>query len=355
MTTLRNTGALSVAGSATVAVGIVPAAFASAGENGRRAWLDFFAAQIRNRNTRQAYARAAHRLFDWLAEYGIHDVVDIEPVHIAVWLEERMREASRPTVKQELAGVRRLFDWLTVRQVVSSSPAAAVRGPKHTVRRGTTPVLSVAECRRFLRSIPVETIGGLRDRALIATMTYSFRTCFCGTCHEREGRLSSPTAVSGCACLRKAARFWKFPAITTSRHISRTISRPPESTSTVTAPSSARSIVTVRHPGGASPGNAHGKCSGDVPGLQEFRRMSAITRFGRRASRHILKIRRRASRSPSTWPATQTPRRPSSMTGALTASRWMKSRGSGFEETATAMGEQGGRMMWLWVFVQGDS
>ena len=113
-------------------------------------------------------------MFDWLAEYGIHDVVDIEPVHIAVWLEERMREASRPTVKQELAGIRRLFDWLTVRQVVSSSPAAAVRGPKHTVRRGTTPVLSAAECRRFLRSIPVETIGGLRDRALIATMTYSF-------------------------------------------------------------------------------------------------------------------------------------------------------------------------------------
>ena len=85
-----------------------------------------------------------------------------------------MREASRPTVKQELAGIRRLFDWLTVRQVVSSSPAAAVRGPKHTVRRGTTPVLSAAECRRFLRSVPVDTIGGLRDRTLIATMTYSF-------------------------------------------------------------------------------------------------------------------------------------------------------------------------------------
>ena len=174
MTIIRKTGALGVARSATVAVGVVPAAFASAGENGRRAWLDFFAAQIRNRNTGQAYARAAHRLFDWLSEYGIHDVADIEPVHIAVWLEERMREASRPTVKQELAGIRRLFDWLTVRQMVSSSPAAAVRGPKHTVRRGTTPVLSAAECRRFLRSIPVETVGGLRDRALIATMTYSF-------------------------------------------------------------------------------------------------------------------------------------------------------------------------------------
>ncbi|MDE2774290.1 MAG: tyrosine-type recombinase/integrase [Gemmatimonadota bacterium] len=174
MTIIRKADAQDVARFSPVAVGVVPAAVANAGEAGHRAWLDFFAAQIRNRNTRQAYARAAHRLFDWLAEHGIHDVVDIEPVHIAVWVEARMREASRPTVKQELAGVRRLFDWLTVRQVVSSSPAAAVRGPKHTVRRGTTPVLSAAECRRFLRSIPVETVGGLRDRALIATMTYSF-------------------------------------------------------------------------------------------------------------------------------------------------------------------------------------
>ena len=85
-----------------------------------------------------------------------------------------MREASRPTVKQELAAIRRLFDWLTVRQVVPGSPAAAVRGPKHSVRRGKTPVLSTAECRRFLRSIPTDTVGGLRDRALVAVMTYSF-------------------------------------------------------------------------------------------------------------------------------------------------------------------------------------
>ncbi len=53
-------------------------------------------------------------------------------------------------------------------------PAAAVRGPKHTVRRGPMPVLAAAECRCFLRSIPVETVGGLRDRAMIATMTYRF-------------------------------------------------------------------------------------------------------------------------------------------------------------------------------------
>ncbi len=79
-----------------------------------------------------------------------------------------MREASRPTVEQELTGTRRFFDRLKVRQVVPSSSAAAVRGPKHTIHRGTTPVLSTAECRSFLRSIPMETIGSLLDRALTA-------------------------------------------------------------------------------------------------------------------------------------------------------------------------------------------
>ena len=156
------------------ATAAIPAQIAGRGPEARETWLEFFAAQIRNPNTRAAYARAAYRLFDWLAEHGVTDVREIRSVHIAAWLESRMRDASRPTVKQELAAIRRLFDWLTVRQVVPGSPAAAVRGPKHSVRRGKTPVLSTAECRRFLRSIPLETIGGLRDRALVAVMTYSF-------------------------------------------------------------------------------------------------------------------------------------------------------------------------------------
>ena len=156
------------------AAAAVPAQFTGRGPEARETWLEFFAAQIRNPNTRAAYARAAYRLFDWLAEHGILDVRETRPVHIAAWLDSRMREASRPTVKQELVTVRRLFDWLTVRQVVPGSPAAAVRGPKHSVRRGKTPVLSTAECRRFLRSIPTNTVGDLRDSALLAVMTYSF-------------------------------------------------------------------------------------------------------------------------------------------------------------------------------------
>jgi integrase len=54
------------------------------------------------------------------------------------------------------------------------NPAAAVRGPKHVVKTGKTPVLEGAEWRQLLDSIPTLTLRDQRDRALIATLTYSF-------------------------------------------------------------------------------------------------------------------------------------------------------------------------------------
>ena len=67
-----------------------------------------------------------------------------------------------------------LFDWLVVGQVVPTNPASVVRGPKHVVKRGKTPILSPEEARQLFDSIPVDTIVGLRDRALIGVLIYSF-------------------------------------------------------------------------------------------------------------------------------------------------------------------------------------
>jgi site-specific recombinase XerD len=81
---------------------------------------------------------------------------------------------EKPTVKQHLAAIRMMFDWLVTGHVVASNPAHAVRGPKHVVKRGKTPVLSADQARQLLDSIDISTTIGLRDRALIALMTYSF-------------------------------------------------------------------------------------------------------------------------------------------------------------------------------------
>jgi site-specific recombinase XerD len=81
---------------------------------------------------------------------------------------------AAPSVKHQLAAIRMLFDWLVVGQVVPINPASAVRGPKHVVKKGKTPVLSVEEAHALLASIDTTSPVGLRDRALMGLMVYTF-------------------------------------------------------------------------------------------------------------------------------------------------------------------------------------
>src|SRR5256885_14718491 len=64
-----------------------------------------------------------------------------------------------------LAAIRMLFDWLVTGQVMPTNPAHAVRGPKHSVKKGKTSVLSAEEMGQLLASIDAGTLIGLRDRA----------------------------------------------------------------------------------------------------------------------------------------------------------------------------------------------
>jgi site-specific recombinase XerD len=152
----------------------VPAVIADAGDGAARRFIEFFAASIRNRNTRMAYYRAACSFFAWVERHRIGELADIEPVHVAAYIEALQASAAKPTVKQHLAALRMLFDWLVVGQVLAVNPAHAVRGPKHVVRRGKTPVLTEDQARRLLESIDTSTPVGLRDRALIGVMVYTF-------------------------------------------------------------------------------------------------------------------------------------------------------------------------------------
>src|SRR5215213_297301 len=153
---------------------VVPAAIAGAGDHAARRFLEFFAATIRNKNTRMAYYRAACSFFAWLEQRGVAELVDIEPLHVAAYVEALQDTAAKPTVKQHLAAVRMLFDWLVIGHVLAVNPAHAVHGPKYVVHRGKTPVLNEEQARRLIESIDTSTVVGLRDRALIGVMTYAF-------------------------------------------------------------------------------------------------------------------------------------------------------------------------------------
>jgi site-specific recombinase XerD len=168
--------ALVVANDVTIATPpshLVPALIANAGEHAGWRYVEFFTANIRNPHTRRAYARACGRFFAWCEGRGL-TLASIRPFDVAAWVEQLQLDHSAPGVKQELAGVRMLFDWLVTGQVVPVNPASAVRGPKHVVTTGSTPVLDGAEWRRLIDAIPTSTVRDLRDRALIATLTYSF-------------------------------------------------------------------------------------------------------------------------------------------------------------------------------------
>src|SRR5271163_5030316 len=152
---------------------LVPALIIDAGDAAGWRYVEFFTANIRNPHTRRAYARASSRFFAWCEDRGLV-LTTIRPFDVATYIETLQQTHSAPGVKQQLAAVRTLFDWLITGQVVPHNPAAAVRGPKHVVKTGKTPVLDGKEWRTLLDSIPTTTLRDLRDRALIATLTYSF-------------------------------------------------------------------------------------------------------------------------------------------------------------------------------------
>ena len=151
----------------------LPAIVQRAGPAAAERMVEFFTAQIRNAHTRAAYAKAVTRFLTWCDERGI-ELYQISPVAVGIYVEELQGVYRAPTIKQHLAAIRRLFDWLVVGQVVSWNPAAAVRGPTHIVKRGKTPVLQPDEVRLLLDSIDTSSVGGLRDRALLGVMVYSF-------------------------------------------------------------------------------------------------------------------------------------------------------------------------------------
>ena len=151
-----------------------PAILRRAPEQARSRILEFFTAQIRNANTRRSYAKATVGFLAWCETQGARSLDAITPIHVAGWIEDMTSTHSAPTVKQRLAAVRHLFDWLVTGHVMQTNPAHSVRGPKHSRRRGKTPVLSPQEARQLLDSIPTETLIGKRDRALIGLMIYTF-------------------------------------------------------------------------------------------------------------------------------------------------------------------------------------
>jgi site-specific recombinase XerD len=163
----------------------IPTQVVAAGEAATERFIEFFIATIRNTNTRKTYLRAVKRFFAWADQAGILELDALRPLHVATYIEILGQSHERASVKLHLAALRRLLDWMVSGGYLSSNPATSVKGPSLQVRRGKTNVLTAGEVRTLLDSIPLtrreaksgstsKDVVGLRDRTLIALMTFTF-------------------------------------------------------------------------------------------------------------------------------------------------------------------------------------
>jgi integrase len=176
----------------------VPATIAAAGPRAGVRFLEFFTANIRNPNMRRAYYRACCDFFQWAQSKHL-ELDRIGPVHVAAYVEKLSKEPSRPSVKQALAAIRMLFDYLVVGQVMPFNPAISVRGPKYVVKKGKTPGLSADEARQLLDSIETSSVvWSLKSRSHRTNDLY-IRPHEGGYCHGCRGLVLPRPALVGAA------------------------------------------------------------------------------------------------------------------------------------------------------------
>jgi site-specific recombinase XerD len=135
-------------------------------------FFGFFTVPTRNKNTRIAYHHAIGRFLDWCQRAGFQSLEDIEPNTVAAYIEQH--PGSPPTVKQHMAAIRMFFSWLTEKGILTMNSAREVKTTKFSRVEGKTPAPPHQEVQRLLDSIDVTHLVGLRDRAFLGIMAYTF-------------------------------------------------------------------------------------------------------------------------------------------------------------------------------------
>lgn len=159
--------------------------------------LEFFQSTLTNDNTRRSYLSAVTRFAAWCQAEGLGDVRAAKPRHLGVYLSHLEAEGLAITTrKQHIAALRMFYVALCQGGLMESNPASGVRSPRHSRRRGITPVLSDDELRLLLAAVPLGTLRGLRDRALLLFLFHTF------------ARVSAAVALTRENVLRHGGRAW---------------------------------------------------------------------------------------------------------------------------------------------------
>jgi integrase len=308
-----------------------PALIEGSGRKARDRIEHFLRAAIDNDNTRKAYGRSLGSFFAFLEEGGRARIQDIGPLDVRDYLEAaKANGLSTATLKQHMAAIRMLLDHLVTGGVLEHNPALSVKAPRQKLGKGKTPVLTAEEAGDLLRSIETATIVGLRDRALIGVMVFTF------------ARVSAACGINVADLFHQQRRLWvrlhekrraasstRCPAITRWRPTSTNTLSVPNSRTPEGSPSSRPSglaLMVVGRRSSMVSGSTEtmlGLWCAVAPRQPASQHKYATTPSAAQGSRPTSRTAAH-SRRPARW--RRMPRREphSSTTAARTASRWMK-------------------------------
>lgn len=132
-------------------------------------WL----ANITNTKTRRAYKIDVS---EFSAFTGLNDPILLRTVtraHVIAWRKHlETRKLSPASIRRKLSALSSLFDYLCERNAVAGNPVDGVKRPMANGNEGSTPALGDAQARKLLDAPPKDTLKGLRDRAILATLLY---------------------------------------------------------------------------------------------------------------------------------------------------------------------------------------
>jgi integrase/recombinase XerD len=150
----------------------LPPIILEAGEETTKRFIEFFLVNISNQNTRAAYAQALRDFFNWChLERGLA-FSQISAIAVSAYIAQH--RGSIPTRRQSLSAIKSMYQWLLKGNVVKANPAVEVRTLKYKLLVGKTTVLTTEEMKQLFEAIDTSHVVGLRDRALIGVMFYSF-------------------------------------------------------------------------------------------------------------------------------------------------------------------------------------
>lgn len=151
--------------------GRLPSLITNAGHKATESFVEFFASTIPNKNTRVAYLHAVTQFSEWCEERRI-PLEGVSPIILAAYREQH--SGSLPTIKQHFSALRMMFAWFVEKGIAERNPVREVKTAKFSRGEGKTPALSVEEVQRLFDSFDTDSVVGLRDRALIGVMAYTF-------------------------------------------------------------------------------------------------------------------------------------------------------------------------------------